>query len=82
MHLDWDANELKALEKAGNKSFQDFMAAYGLNDYPIYKKYNSIACCYYRKMLQGYIDGINISDLPPVKTIGCKPRTDSTDLDY
>ena len=82
MHLDWEAYELKALQKGGNKSFQDFMAAYGLNDYPIYKKYNSIAWYYYRKMLQGYIDGINISDLPPVKSIGWKARTDSAEFNY
>ena len=76
MHLDWEASELKALQKGGNKSFIDFMAAYGLNEYPIYKKYNSNASYYYRKMLKGYIDGIAISDLPPVKSVGWKMKAE------
>lgn len=70
MHVDWEYEELMALEKGGNQSFSEFMSAYELNDAPIYKKYNSVACEYYRKMLKGYIDGCPTHELPPTKEEG------------
>jgi len=70
MHLEWEPEELLALQKGGNKSFIDFMKAYGLNDLGINAKYNSVAGEYYRKMLKGYIEGKPINELPPVKKEG------------
>ena len=70
MHLDWEKNELIALQKGGNKSFIEFMSAYDLNNAPIGQKYNSNAWDYYRRMLKGYIYGSPISDLPPIKSFG------------
>lgn len=32
MHLDWEPQELMALQKGGNKSFVEFMTAYDLNN--------------------------------------------------
>lgn len=32
MHLDWEPQELMALQKGGNKSFVEFMMAYDLNN--------------------------------------------------
>lgn len=67
MHLEWEEEEILALQKGGNKSFTHFMDAYNLNQTNIATKYNTIAAEYYRRMLKGYIEGRPINDLPPVK---------------
>ena len=46
------------------------MSAYEISTSDTKKKYNSIACHYYRKMLHGYITGIPIHELPPTKNVG------------
>jgi hypothetical protein len=77
MHLDWEDDELMAMQKGGNRSFSDFMSAYDLVHADSKKKYNSIASHYYRRMLKGYIDGRPINDLPPTKNVGCLQHTES-----
>ena len=67
LHLEWEPEEISALSKGGNKSFIDYMSAYGLNNANVNVKYNSVAAEFYRKMLKGYIDGTPVSDLPPTK---------------
>jgi len=83
MHVDWEDDELLALQKGGNKSFKEFMDAYYLNDAVPQKKYNSVACHFYRKMLKGYITGIHVNDLPPTKNAGWQiVRSNSNDENH
>lgn len=81
MHLDWEEDELMAMQKGGNKSFTDFMSAYNLEHADPKKKYNSIACNYYRRMLRGYIDGRPINDLPPTRNVGCLQHAEGINYD-
>lgn len=72
MHVEWDFEEIEALQKGGNRSFNDFMTAYNLHDAPVTSKYFSKAADYYRTMLRGYIDGMPLDELPPTKTDGTR----------
>jgi hypothetical protein len=81
MHIDWEDDELLILQKSGNQSFKEFMSAYDLNECPIKQKYNSIACFYYRRMLQGYISGNPINELPPNKYEGCRILNENMDYE-